>query len=96
MESKALKDCTCACSHLMCQNHHGDDGWVALEFKSSLFPVWRQDAPFGTMMVALPRHVINQPCLQKQVSSGQQVVTDQILVGSHGHPIAETEGAQDI
>lgn len=47
-------------------------------------------------MVALPRHVVNQPCLQEQVSPGQQVVTDQILVGSHGHPIAETEGAQDI
>lgn len=48
------------------------------------------------MVVALPGHIINQPCLQKQVSPGQQVVTNQILVGSDCDPIAETEGAQHI
>ena len=46
--------------------------------------------------MALPCHVINQPCLQEQVSPGQQVVTDEVLVGSHCDPIAETEGAQHI
>lgn len=48
------------------------------------------------MIVASPCHVVNQPCLQEQVSPGQQVVTNEILVGSHGDPIAETEGAQHI
>lgn len=48
------------------------------------------------MVVALPCHVINQPCLQEQVSPGQQVVTDEILVGSHCDPIAEAEGTQHI
>lgn len=41
-------------------------------------------------LVALPCDVINQPCLQEQVSPGQQVVTDQILIGSHCNPVAET------
>lgn len=62
----------------------------------SPLPCLETRCPFGIKMVALPCHVINQPCLQKQVSPGQQVVTDQILVGSHGHPIAETEGTKDI
>lgn len=48
------------------------------------------------MVVALPCHVINQPRLQEQVSPGQQVVTDEILVGSHCDPIAEAEGTQHI
>lgn len=48
------------------------------------------------MVGALPCHIINQPCLQEQVSPGQQVVTNQILVGSDCDPIAETEGAQHI
>lgn len=47
-------------------------------------------------MVVLPRHVVNQPRLQEQVSPGQQVVTDEILVGSHRDPVAEAEGAQHI
>lgn len=47
-------------------------------------------------VVALPGHIINQPCLQEQVSPGQQVITNQILVGSDCDPIAETEGAQHI
>lgn len=47
-------------------------------------------------MKALPGHIVNQPCLQEQVSPGKQVVTDQILVGSHCNSIAETEGAQHI
>lgn len=48
------------------------------------------------MVVALPCHIINQPCLQEQVSPGQQVVTDEILVGSHCDSIAEAEGTQHI
>lgn len=47
-------------------------------------------------VVTSPCHIINQPRLQEEVSPGEQVVTNQILVGSHGDPIAETEGAQHI
>ena len=74
-----------------------DDGQVALELRSALFLSFLGTRwAFAVMVVALPRHVINQPRLQEQVSPGQQVVTDEILVGSHCDPIAEAEGRQHI
>lgn len=71
-------------------------GWLWSSDQPSSFPVWRQDGRFGITVVALPCYVVNQPCLQEQVSPGEQIVTDQILVGSHCDSIAETEGAQHI
>ena len=46
--------------------------------------------------ISLPLNIIDQSSLEQQVPLGQQVVTDQILVGSHCHPVTNTEGTQDI
>ena len=43
-----------------------------------------------------PGHMVHQLGLQEQVSSRQQVVTDQILIGSHGHIVTDTQGTQDV
>lgn len=45
---------------------------------------------------SLPLNIINQSSLKQQVPLGKQVVTDQILIGSHCHPVTNTEGTQDI
>lgn len=45
---------------------------------------------------SLPLNIIDQSSLKQQVPFGKQVVTDQILIGSHCHPITNTEGTQDI
>lgn len=66
--------------------------WSSDQLSSFLGTRWA----FGMMVVTLPCHIVNQPRLQEQVSSGQQVVTDQILVGPHSDSIAETEGTQHI
>lgn len=44
----------------------------------------------------VPLHVVDQSRLKQQVPIGQQVVADEILIGSHGHPIADAERAQDV
>lgn len=49
-----------------------------------------------TKFFSLPLNIIDQSSLKQQVPLGKQVVTDQILIGSHCHPITNTEGAQDI
>lgn len=90
-----------AWSCLMYFDRHGNYGQATLEFRSALFSCLEiRQAELclasGMTVVALPGYIVNQSCLQEQVSPGQQVVTDQILVGSHCNPIAETEGAQDI
>ena len=70
---------------------------MALELRSAPFLSFLGTRwAFAMTVVALPCYVINQPRLQEQVSPGQQVVTDEILVGSHCDPIAETEGTQHI
>lgn len=45
---------------------------------------------------SLPLDVINQSSLQQQIPLRKQRVTDQILIGSHCHPITNTEGTQNI
>lgn len=45
---------------------------------------------------SLPLNIIDQSSLKQQVPLWKEVVTDQILIGSHCHPIANAEGAQDI
>lgn len=97
MEYKALKKYTFAWSRLTRLHQHRNDGQVALELRSALFLSFLGTRwAFGMTMVALPCHIVNKPRLQEQVSLGQQVVTDQILVGSHCDPIAETEGTQHV
>lgn len=49
-----------------------------------------------TKLFSLPLNIINHSSLKQQVPLGKQVVTDQILIGSHCHPITNTEGTQDI
>lgn len=44
----------------------------------------------------LPLHIIDQSRLQQQISSGKQVVTDDVLIGSDCHSIADTKGAENI
>lgn len=43
-----------------------------------------------------PLNIVDQSSLKQQVPFRKQVVADQILIGSHCHPVANTEGAQDI
>lgn len=45
---------------------------------------------------SLPLNIIDQSSLKQQVPIGKEVVTDQILIGSHCHSIAYTEGTKDI
>lgn len=40
--------------------------------------------------------IIDQSCLEQQVSSGKQVVTDEILIGSHSYIVADTQGTENI
>lgn len=47
-------------------------------------------------VVFLPLNIIDKSRLKQQVPVGKQVVTDEILIGSHCHAITNTEGAQDI
>ncbi len=47
-------------------------------------------------VVCLPLDIIDQSCLEQQVSSGKQVVTDEVLIGSHSHTIADTQGTENI
>lgn len=44
----------------------------------------------------LPADVIDESRLQQQVSAGQQVITDQVLVGANGHTVTHTQRAQDV
>lgn len=44
----------------------------------------------------VPLHVVDQSRLKQQVPVRQQVVADEILIGSHSHAIADAEGAQDV
>lgn len=45
---------------------------------------------------SLPLDVIDQSSLQQEVPLRKQRVTDQILIGSHRHPVTNTEGTQNI
>lgn len=45
---------------------------------------------------SLPLDVINQSSLQQQIPLRKKCVTDQILIGSHCHPVTNTEGTQNI
>lgn len=40
--------------------------------------------------------VIDQSRLQEQVSSGQQVITDQVLIGSNSDSVTHTQRAEDV
>lgn len=42
----------------------------------------------------VPCDLINQTCLEQQVSSWQEIVTDKVLIGPHCHTMAHTQGAQ--
>jgi len=47
-------------------------------------------------VVCLPLDIIDQTCLEQQISLGKQVITDEILIGSHSHTIADTQGTENI
>ncbi len=44
----------------------------------------------------LPADVIDESRLQQQVSAGQQVITDQVLIGANGHTVTHAQRTQDI
>lgn len=44
----------------------------------------------------LPLDIVDQLRLQQQISLGQQVVADQVLIGSYSDPITHTQGAEDV
>lgn len=43
-----------------------------------------------------PLHIVDQLGLQQQVPLGQQVITDQVLVGSYSHAVTHTQRAKHI
>ena len=45
---------------------------------------------------ALPGDLVDQPALQQQVSVGEQAVTDEVLVGAHGHAVTQGQGRQHL
>lgn len=47
-------------------------------------------------LVDSPLNIIDQSCLEQQVSPGKQVVTNEILIGSHSHTIADAKGTKNI
>lgn len=63
--------------------------WLWSWRSHSSFPFWDKMGMCNDGGGLTFARAINQPCLQEQVSPGQQVVTDEILVGSHCHPIAD-------
>lgn len=50
----------------------------------------------GKKFSELPGDLIGQPCLKQQISVWQQTVTDEVLIGAHGHAVAHTQGAQHL
>ena len=46
--------------------------------------------------MVVPLNVINQSRLQEQIPFRQQVVTDEVLVGPHGHAVTDAQGAQHV
>lgn len=44
----------------------------------------------------LPGDLINQTCLEQQVSLWQQIVTDEVLIGPHRYTMAHAERAQHL
>jgi hypothetical protein len=44
----------------------------------------------------LPLDIVHQSGLEEQVSLGQQVITDEVLVGADRHPVAHAQGAQHV
>ena len=45
---------------------------------------------------AVPGDLVDQTALQKQVSVGEQAVTDEVLVGAHGHAVTQRQGRQHL
>lgn len=48
------------------------------------------------VLVFIPCHSINETRLKKQVSTWQQAVTDEVLIGAHCHAVAHTQRAQHL
>lgn len=44
----------------------------------------------------LPLHIIDQSCLEQQIPTGKQVVTDDVLIDSDCHSVTDTKGAENI
>ena len=47
---------------------------------------WSQES--GTR----PGDIVDEVCLQQKLAAREQVLSDEILVGAHGHAIAHTQG----
>lgn len=47
-------------------------------------------------VLMLPLHIIDQSCLEQQIPSGKEVVTDDVLIGSDCHSITDTKRAENI
>ena len=45
---------------------------------------------------ARPGDIVDEVCLQQKLAAREQVLSNEILVGAHGHTIAHTQGTQDI
>ena len=45
---------------------------------------------------ARPGDIVDEVCLQQKLAAREQVLSDEVLVGAHGHAIAHTQGTQHI
>lgn len=53
-------------------------------------PVWRH------CHLNQPADVVHEAGLQQEISSRQEIVTDEVLVGADSHSVADAERAQDV
>lgn len=51
---------------------------------------------FGNQIIKLPGDLINETCLEQQISVWQQTVTDEVLIGPHRHTMAHTQRTKHL
>lgn len=56
----------------------------------------REESRWGQRLGARPGDIVDEVCLQQKLSAREQVLSNEILVGAHGHAIAHTQGTQHI
>lgn len=51
---------------------------------------------WGQGLGARPGDKVDEVCLQQKLAAREQVLSNEILVGAHGHAIAHTQGTQHV
>ena len=51
---------------------------------------------WGQSLGVRPGDIVDEVCLQQKLTAREQVLSNEILVGAHGHTIAHTQGTQHV